>query len=197
MCSLGSAKQDVTITGADGVRLRGWYVPSRNGAVVVALHGTGSNRLGIASQTRLLARHGYGVLALDLRGHGDSGGRSTSAPWTMNADIGAAIRWVQGRADVDRGKVALLGVSMGAEVAIRTAASEKAVRAVVAEGLNGGASDAKSAGQSWLAVAQLAALGATASLLTGQGPGSDAKYLGRIHPRPVLLISSGTDTEAA
>ena len=193
---IGISKHDVTITGADGVRLSGWYVPSRNGAVVVALHGTGSNRLGVERQARLLARHGYGVLALDLRGHGDSRGRSTSAPWTMNADIGAAIRWVQGRADVDRNKVALLGVSMGAEVAIRAAASEKTVRAVVAEGLNGGAADAKAAGQPWLAVAQLAVLGATTSLLTGQGPGSDSEYLERIRPRPVLLISSGTDSEA-
>jgi dienelactone hydrolase len=114
----------------------------------------------------------------------------------MDADIGAAIRWLHSRPDAEPGEVALLGVSMGAEVAIRAAAREKTVRAVVAEGLNGGASDAKASGQPWIGVAQLAVLGATASLLSGHGPGSDSEYLARIRSRPVLLISSGSGSEA-
>jgi hypothetical protein len=37
---LGAPKQPVTLRGADDLRLRGWYVPSRNRAAVIALHGT-------------------------------------------------------------------------------------------------------------------------------------------------------------
>ena len=33
---LGARKEAVALVGADGVRLRGWYVPSRNGAAVIA-----------------------------------------------------------------------------------------------------------------------------------------------------------------
>ncbi len=75
---LGARKRPVTLRTADGLRLRGWYVPSRNGAAVALLHGTGGNRTGVAAHARLLARRGYGVLLFDLRGHGASDGRSTS-----------------------------------------------------------------------------------------------------------------------
>ena len=192
---LGARKEAVTLTSADDVRLRGWYVPSRNRAAVIAMHGTGSSRLGVVQHARMLARHGYGVLALDLGGHGESDGRSTSAPWTMDEDIVAAVRWVAARRDVSPKKVALLGVSMGAEVAVRVAARHRDVRAIVAEGLRGGAKDASAAGESWLEVAQLAALGAVSSLLTGEDAGSDADLVERIAPRPLMLISAGRDVE--
>jgi pimeloyl-ACP methyl ester carboxylesterase len=195
--NLGTHKQAVTLTGADQLRLRGWYVPSRNSAAVIALHGTGSNRLGVERHARMLAHHGYGVLALDLPGHGESDGRSTSAAWTMDEDIAAAVRWLAARGDVNPRKVALLGVSMGAEVAVRVAARRRGdVRATVAEGLRGGASDASAAGESWPVVAQLAVLGAVGTVLTGESAGSDADLVERIPPRPLMLISAGTGVEA-
>jgi pimeloyl-ACP methyl ester carboxylesterase len=75
---LGAPKRPVTLTTANGLELRGWYMPSRNGAAVALMHGTGGNRLGVADHARLLARHGYGVLLCDFQGHGASDGRSTS-----------------------------------------------------------------------------------------------------------------------
>ena len=194
---LGTRKQAVSLPGADSIRLRGWYVPSRNRAAVIALHGTASNRLGVERHARMLARHGYGVLALDLPGHGESDGRSTSAPWTMDDDVAAAVQWLAAHKDVSPNKVALLGVSMGAEVAVRVAARRRGdVRATVAEGLRGGAKDASAAGESWLGVAQLAVLGAVGSVLTGASAGSDADLVERIAPRPLMLISAGTGVEA-
>src|SRR4051794_34128692 len=56
--NLGAPKRAVTLTTAGGLRLRGWYVPSRNGAAVALMHGTGSNRLGAADHARMLVRHG-------------------------------------------------------------------------------------------------------------------------------------------
>jgi len=64
----------VTLTTEDGVALAGWYQPPSNGAVIIVLHGAGGSREGMRSHIDLLTRHGYGVLALDLRGHGGSGG---------------------------------------------------------------------------------------------------------------------------
>ncbi len=194
---LGVPKQAVTVAGADGLRLRGWYVPSRNRAAVIALHGTGSSRMGVARHATMLARHGYGVLALDLRGHGESDGRSTSAGWIMDDDVAAAVDWLAARRDVDPGKVALLGVSMGAEVALRVAARHREVRATVAEGLNGGARDAAAAGQSFLAVAQIAVLGAVGTVLSGEDAGADVDLVERVAPRPLMLISAGRGAEAA
>jgi Serine aminopeptidase, S33 len=73
-------KVPVTMSTSSGLRLHGWYVPSRNGAAVAVMHGTGTNRLGVADHARLLARNGYAVLIFDLHGHGESDGRSTSLP---------------------------------------------------------------------------------------------------------------------
>src|SRR3712207_406280 len=193
---LGTRKEVVTLTGADGVRLRGWYVRSRNRAAVIALHGTGSSRLGVADHARMLARHGYGVLALDLRGLGESDGRSTSAPWKNDEDMDAAVEWLKARADADPARVGMLGVSHGAEVSLRTAARRNDVRAVVAEGAMGGPADARAAGASVPVLAQLGALFALSVLLTGETVTADAELVERITPRPQLLISAGRTTEA-
>jgi dienelactone hydrolase len=190
---LGAPKEPVALQGSDGVTLRGWYVPSRNRAAVVALHGTGSNRTGVAAHARMLVRHGYGVLAVDLRGHGQSGGRSTSVPWKLDDDLDAAVVWLSRRGDVDRRRIAALGVSLGAEVALQAAARRDDVRAVVAEGVLGsGLADMRSAGADVASVAQIAVNAATTRVLAGEGPAaSDGELVERIAPRPVLLISAG------
>jgi hypothetical protein len=62
--NLGAGYEEVSFTTSDGLELSGWYVPSRNGAAVIAFPG----RNGPQAQTRMLARHGYGVLLFDRRG---------------------------------------------------------------------------------------------------------------------------------
>jgi pimeloyl-ACP methyl ester carboxylesterase len=193
---LGRPKEPVALTAADGATVRGWYVPSRNGAAVIALHGTGSNRLGVADHARMLGRHGYGVLALDLRGHGDSDGRSTSLPWKLDDDLDGAIAWLARRPDVEPRRIGALGVSLGGEVAIQAAARRRELRAIVAEGANGIAADARRGGTDPASAAQLGILGAVSSVLGGEGPpASDGELLERIAPRPVLLISAGRDED--
>ena len=107
---LGAPKQPVTLTTASGLRLRGWYLPSRNGAAVAVLHGTGSNRLGVADHARLLARHGYGVLIFDLHGHGESDGHSMSLPARLQQDADAALAYLRRRPDVRAGRIGIVGV---------------------------------------------------------------------------------------
>ena len=128
--------EDVAFRTADGATLSGWYLPSRNRAAVVLLHGAGSTRAGVLDEAALLARHGYGVLAYDARGHGRSDGPGTDLGWHGDADVAAAVSFVQGRSDVDPQRVGLLGLSMGAEQALG-ATDDGRVRAVVAEGATG------------------------------------------------------------
>ncbi len=194
---LGAPKRTVTLTGADGVKLRGWYVPSRNGAAVIAMHGTGGNRSSLNSHSRLLVRHGYGVLALDLRGHGESEGRSTSLPQLMDDDVRAAVGWLSARPEVDDARVGALGVSMGGEVALRAAADDARLRGVVVEGAMGFVEDFKSTGADPATLAQLTVMGALGSVLTGSSLGdSDRELVTRIAGRPLLLVSAGTGVEA-
>jgi len=75
--TLGVPHQDVGFTTSDGLRLHGWYIPSRNGAAVVDFPG----RLGTQAHARMLARHGYGVLLFDRRGEGSSEGAGNMLGW--------------------------------------------------------------------------------------------------------------------
>jgi dienelactone hydrolase len=108
----------------------------------------------------------------------------------------AAVEWLTARADVDPARVGMLGVSHGAEVALRTAARRNDVHAVVAEGAMGGPADARDAGASLPVLAQLGALFGLSILLTGETAAADAELVERIAPRPLLLISAGRTTEA-
>jgi len=77
----GLGYQDVAFRTADGVRLSAWYIPTRNGAAVVLLPGAGSTRTSVLGQAAVLARHGYGTLLVDTRGHGRSGGHAMDFGW--------------------------------------------------------------------------------------------------------------------
>ena len=114
--------------------LSGWYVPSRNGAAVVLLHGAGSTRSAVLPHAVVLADDGFGVLLYDARGHGRSQGRAMDFGWYGDLDVAAAVDFVAGQAGVEPGRVAALGLSMGGEEALGAAASDPRIRAVVAEG---------------------------------------------------------------
>jgi len=128
--TLGVPTEDVTLRTSDGVRLRGWYVSSRNGAAVLVFPG----RTGAQRQARMLIAHGYGVLLVDRRGTGESDGEPNGYGWGSGLDIDAAVEFLQGRPDVDRHRIGGLGLSVGGELLLEAAASNTGLRAVVSEG---------------------------------------------------------------
>ena len=134
------------MTTDDGVRLAGWYLPSTNRAAVVLLHGAGSTRSDVLDEAAVLARHGFGVLMIDARGHGDSAGRAMDFGWHGDADIAAATGYLAERPDVDRQRIGVVGMSMGGEEAIGATATNALIRAVVAEG----ATARNAADEAWL-----------------------------------------------
>ena len=131
---VGLNYRDVEFETVDGVRLSGWYVPSTNGAAVVLLHGAGSTRSSVLDHARALARHGFGVVIFDARGHGSSGGRAMDLGWYGDEDTSAAVSFLESQPDVDDGRVAAVGMSMGGEEAIGAAAADRRIRVVVAKG---------------------------------------------------------------
>ncbi len=133
----GLAYQDVAFRTADGVRLSAWYIPARNGAAVVLLPGAGSTRTAVLGQAAVLARHGYGALLVDGRGHGRSGGHSMDFGWWGGRDIAAAVSFLARQPGIQAGKIALLGESMGGEQALAAMGADPQIRAVVAEGATG------------------------------------------------------------
>ena len=189
---LGVPYEDVTFTTSDGLELEGWYVPSRNGAAVIAFPG----RSGPQKQTRMLARHGYGVLLFDRRGEGESDGEPNIFGWGGERDVKAAIAYLQHRPDVDPDRIGGIGLSVGGEMMLEAAAETDQLAAVVSEGAGPRAysdeMDQDLSGSEKLQNAVPSAI-KTASLavLTNQAPPANLKDLvGRIAPRPILLIAA-------
>jgi fermentation-respiration switch protein FrsA (DUF1100 family) len=124
----GLAYQAVAFPAADGLTLRGWYLPSANGAAILVGHGYGGHRL--LDPVEVLARHGYGVLTFDWRAHGESDGELCSLGYYEVRDVEGAVAWLQAQPEVDPGRIGILGESMGAVTAIRAAARMPEIRAV-------------------------------------------------------------------
>ncbi|MGZ4387959.1 MAG: alpha/beta hydrolase, partial [Gaiellaceae bacterium] len=127
---LGRPYRDVTVRTRDGLELAGWYVPSQNGAAIVSF----PTRKGKLPQARMLARHGYGVLLLDMRGYEGSEGDPNAFGWGAARDIDAAVAWLGLQPDVERGRIGGIGFSVGGELMIEAAAENPGLRAVVSEG---------------------------------------------------------------
>jgi uncharacterized protein len=189
---LGVPYENVTFTTSDGLELRGWYIPSRNGAAVISFPG----RNGPQRQARMLARHGYGVLLFDRRGEGQSEGEPNAWGWSGERDIKAAVAYLQRRADVEPNRIGGLGLSVGGEMMLEAAAETDDLRAVVSEGAGARAfSDEMdhdtSAANRWLSVPAYAVKAASVAVFANQTPPPNLKdVVGRIAPRPLLLIAA-------
>jgi alpha-beta hydrolase superfamily lysophospholipase len=123
--------RNVAFRATDGLTLRGWYLPSQNGAAVIVGHGIGGHRA--LEPAEMLARHGYGVLAFDWRAHGESDGDLCTFGYHEVRDVAGALAWLQQQPDVDPQRIGMLGESMGAVIAIRAASRLPELQAVVAQ----------------------------------------------------------------
>lgn len=127
----------VTLNTGDGIKLQGWYLPSENGAAIIALHGSGGNRASVLPHARILAQNGYGVLMLDMRAHGESEGNQAGS-WNADIDFDAAINYLQTRPDVEPNRIGAIGLSDGAKSILYGGEPFTAVRAFVVDGVGVG-----------------------------------------------------------
>jgi dienelactone hydrolase len=130
---LGAPYEEVEFTTSDGLRLKGWYIQSRNGAAVISFPGRASSQ----KRAKMLARNGYGVLLFDRRGEGESEGDPNLFGWQGERDVHAAVAFLQQRPDVDPERIGGIGLSVGGEMMIEAAAESSALKAIVSEGASG------------------------------------------------------------
>ena len=195
---VGLRYENVRFSAADGVQLRGWYVASANGAAVLLRHGSGSTRVNLLDHAALLAAAGYGVLLTDARGHGASGGRINELGWHGAGDISAALDYLQARDDVKLG-IGVLGLSMGGEEALNTAAVDDRISAVVAEGVGTSTyNDSVSRRPHAMArVVNWIQFALVDLLSDASQPDGVIESMPLIAPRPVLLIAGRDEKEQA
>jgi pimeloyl-ACP methyl ester carboxylesterase len=181
--------EDVTLLTEDGLALKGWYIPAQNRAAVMVLHGHGGNRVGVLGEGLALARHGYGVLMVDLRAHGDSDGDLYAFGWR---DGVAAAGFLTSQPEVDPNRIGAIGFSLGAVIAIHSAAHTPQIAAVVADGIGVTHMDdfpGRTTLLDWWAIPyDIADLWTVQSLTQETLPSMKAAAL-QVSPRPIFLIT--------
>lgn len=129
--------EDVALRSDDGTPLVARLIPppagrsSPTAGWILYLHGSGGN-LGVAGYNVAWAkfrRLGLGVLAVDYRGFGESGGRPTEAG--LYRDASAAYAYLTGRLGVPASRVVIYGYSLGSAVAIDLATRVPAAGLIV------------------------------------------------------------------
>ena len=130
---IGAKREEFDVRAPDGVVLRGWKVRAATptGVWVLVLHGVADNRYGMTEHARLLLQRGYGVVMMDARAHGASGGEMTTYGWLERKDISAEIDQLQRSEHPEH--LYVLGNSMGAGIALQAAGSDARIEAVAAE----------------------------------------------------------------
>jgi len=154
----GNSPEEIWLTTDDGVQLNAKvYMPtSQSGSMpgIVVCHGLAACHQMMQSFFSVeFAKRGFCVVAIDLRGHGDSGGGvkvsfdalsrgfrpggdmpvSTFFNVTeVDFDVRAGVDYLLSRAEVDREKIAILGHSLGAAAVFMEGYSDPRVKSVVA-----------------------------------------------------------------
>lgn len=193
--------EDVSFPSAGGVAIRGWlfaYDPAAPSIIYCPGRGRGLDAFDFRYAAPLHAA-GYNVLMFDWRGMGASSGQSSMGYWEQY-DLLAAIGYLRRRGMA--GKIGALGTSLGAAVIYLAAGQTPELAAVAGEcgfaTYQGMVRDAMirlyrvpnalARPLAWLAV-RLAAWRRRFPL-AGADP---VRAIGRISPRPVLVIHGETD----
>ena len=130
---IGAHREEIEVRAPDGAMLRGWKLRAAkpNGASVLVFHGVADNRYGAEEHARMLLQSGYGVVMMDSRAHGASGGEMASYGWLERKDASAVIDELE-RTEHPKNLFAM-GISMGAGIALQAAGSDARIEAVAAE----------------------------------------------------------------
>jgi dipeptidyl aminopeptidase/acylaminoacyl peptidase len=96
---------------------------------VIILHGAGSQKENHADFARAATAYGFAALTFDNRGHGQTEGDLDAG---VIDDLGALAEMLAERPEIDGGRIAARGSSMGGLMALHLAASSAHVNAVVA-----------------------------------------------------------------
>lgn len=132
----------------DHLTLKAWLIPGLLSdsltvdRTIIVVHGRDQNRADLPAHLLelevALARHGFAVLAFDIRGMGESSPAPQSFGYFEQRDVGGAVDFLRSGPlpypELGRPRaIGGLGVSYGAATLILAAAHEPAIRAVVSD----------------------------------------------------------------
>jgi fermentation-respiration switch protein FrsA (DUF1100 family) len=127
----GAEFQSMQFSTTDGLTLTGWYIPPRNGVVIILVHSYYGDRRQTLPVAEMLYKHGYGLLMYDQRASGESAGDSRSLGWRDTPDLKEAVAWLTNHTKASR--IGAYGCSMGGAISVAGSVGVPAIRAVAAD----------------------------------------------------------------
>ncbi len=187
--------REVTFPSRDGLTLFGRFVRSKNRATILLLHPLNSASNNMLLYAEFLAKAGYGVFLIDLRAHGSSDGDTSTYGLREADDVAGAVDYLLHRLDVNGQKIGVLGISLGAQAALRGALKVECIRALVLDGL-GPVTLSDHGGRPfslrrWLNYPYNWIYYHVYQFMIEGKDTSVVEAIGKIAPRPILLIASG------
>lgn len=174
--------------------------------MVVIIHGLGGRKEDTLLLSVALARRGYATFAIDLAAHGERAGSTNIGEMTLAqsrlsaavsiTDLRRGLDYLVTRADVDAGRVGLVGISLGGIYGGVFAGIEKRVGATVLWSAGGDWGKLLTESQQRFAVARRKA-GKVPDAATVESVMRDVDpltYAALIAPRPLLLLAGTQDT---
>ena len=134
--AFGLGFETVRIGTANRRHLHGWLIAPVAGTdaphpAIIVIHGWGGNAAVMLPLARPLHQAGFATLFLDARCHGASDDDSFASLPRFTEDVERALDWLAARADIDAGRIALIGHSVGAGAVLLAASRRPDVAAVV------------------------------------------------------------------
>jgi pimeloyl-ACP methyl ester carboxylesterase len=109
-----------------------WFLAGQPGAPAVFLcHDYGFNRLSALNLATILHEQGYNIFVLSFRGHAGKSSVPSSLGLLEGSDLAATINQALASQAVDRTRLGVWGVGLGAHAALRAALGDSRIRVLV------------------------------------------------------------------
>lgn len=132
--ALNLPAETVRFRATDGLSLEGWkIVADPSHPWILLCHGLGTNRTDLLDIAAGLHQAGFNLFLFDFRGHGQAAGRTTSFGWVEQRDLEGALAFLGQQPDVPAKGYGIYGISMGASVALMTAARDERLAAIAVD----------------------------------------------------------------
>ncbi len=186
--------RDVSFESATGDVIRGWLAPSRNGAAVILAHGSSANRAQLLFEARALTDAGFGVLAFDWPGQGESSGR---VEWgrSERSAVTACADFLQRTTEANAKNIGAFGFSNGGYFVAQVAATDARLRAIALAATPADFDQlTRWEHRRWGFVSEQAGVIASHYAYGDQSFPSAAELIAKLSPRPLLSIQGGDDS---
>ena len=127
--------KNIIFKNIEGLELKGWFIPAdtKSDKTIMLLHGWGLNKGDLLVNTAFLRDKGFNLFYFDFRGSGESQQGSSSIGYFETKDAQSALDYICANYPDETKHIGLYGLSMGAAVAVYTAAHNKKIEGIIIE----------------------------------------------------------------